>query len=204
MMKIDFYFDFISPFSYLAAMNIAEFGYAHGIQTHGAQIQWMPINLPSLIRISDNIPPSHTPNKARYLVRDLKRKAKKMALPLKLILPGTFDSRNAMYVACMLNNEDRQRFCLTVLKNIWSGDVAVSNPDWLRDIVVKEKLPEKWLLYNTETAKNMLRANTDRAFAAGAFGAPSFVLHKSGRRELFFGVDHMPDLAAACAAKNDG
>jgi len=192
-MKIDFYFDFISPFSYLAAMNIVELG-----KSHDAQIQWMPINLPSLIRMSDNIPPSHIPNKARYLVRDLKRKAKKMALPLKLILPGTFDSRHAMYIACTLNDEDRQRFCLTVLQNIWSGDVSVSNSDWLQDIVVKEKLPEKWLSYDTEAAKNMLRANTEQAFAVGAFGAPSFVLHKGQRRELFFGVDHMPDLAAAC------
>ncbi len=198
-MKIDFYFDFISPFSYLAAMKIGEFK-----KIHGLHIQWMPINLPSLISMSDNTPPVRIPNKARYLVRELKRKAKKMALPLKLIRPGTFDSREAMYIACALNETDREHFCLAVFRTLWSGEVDVGKADWLQEIILKEKLPEQWLAYDAETAKSMLRTNTEHAFAAGAFGAPSFVLHKGQRRELFFGVDHMHELAAACTEKNDG
>ncbi|MDQ6986217.1 MAG: DsbA family protein [Mariprofundaceae bacterium] len=198
MMKIDFYFDFISPFSYLAAMKIGEFK-----KIHGLQIQWMPVNLPSLISMSDNTPPSHIPNKARYLVRELKRKAKEMTLPLKLIRPGTFDSREAMYIACALNEKDRECFCLAVFNNLWSGEVDVGKADWLKEIMVKEKLPEQWLSYDAETAKHTLQSNTAHAYAAGAFGAPSFVLHKGGRKELFFGVDHMDELAAACTEKND-
>jgi len=192
-MKIDFYYDFISPFSYLAALRIGALS-----EKTGAEIAWRPINLPRLIKLSGNAPPGSVPNKGRYLIRDLKRKAKRLQVPLKLIRPGAFDSRPALYAACALAELDRQRFSLGLFRSIWSGEINVQKPDWLQVAVVANGLPEQWLAYDVEAQKQALQSNTEQALARGAFGAPSFVLHRQQRRELFFGVDHMGYLAQAC------
>jgi len=192
-MKIDFYYDFISPFSYLAAMQIGE------IQAEsGAEILWCPVSLPKLIHLSGNTPPAMSPNKGRYLARDLKRKAKKLDLPMKLIRPGAFDSRPALYIACSLDEADRQRFSLALFRGLWSGEVDVTKSNWLSTAMQQFGLPESWLGLDTEKEKAALQLYTDQALAAGAFGAPSFVLHGRKRKELFFGLDHLPYLLEAC------
>jgi len=48
-------------------------------------------------------------------------------------------------------------------------------------------------------SSQLLDETTAEALDAGAFGVPTFVLHKGKRRELFFGVDHMDFLARACS-----
>jgi len=53
MKEIDFYFDFISPYSYLAAIQLHKFEAEHDVIMH-----WIPINLPKLISVSGNTPPS--------------------------------------------------------------------------------------------------------------------------------------------------
>ena len=190
--QIDFYFDFISPYSYLAAIQLPAFARRHQIE-----ISWLPVNLPRLIKLSGNVPPATIRNKALYSLRDLKRWAAYLDVPLVMIRPGSFDSRPALRLAGALPEAERQRFCLAVFASLWSGDVDSGDPDWLAQILRRQALPAEWLAFENEA----FEANTHAALKAGAFGVPSFVLHQeSGRNELFFGVDHMDFLVRACAS----
>jgi len=191
MQKIDFYFDFMSPYSYLAAMRIPDFE-----RQHHASFTWLPINLPRLINLSGNIPPGQIRNKALYSLRDLKRWAAYLNLPFKMIMPGTFDSRPALRIAGALDSVARVQFSLTVFDSIWSGSVDPTLPGWLQQIAVSKSLPEAWMDMSSEG----FEPNTHAALKAGAFGAPTFILHGRGRPEMFFGVDHMDFLARACAS----
>jgi len=103
---IDFYFDFISPYSYLAATQITAFE-----EKNAAAFNWLPVNLPRLIKLSGNTPPSHIRNKALYSLCDLKRWASLLDVPFKMIMPGSFDSRPALRIAGALRHEQRARFC---------------------------------------------------------------------------------------------
>ncbi len=189
MKQVDFYFDFISPYSYLAATQVVKFS-----KQNRVRFEWIPVNLPKLIKLSDNKPPGMIKNKAIYSLRDLKRWASYLDVPFRMIRPGTFDSRAAMRIAAALKGEERERFCLGVFDAIWSGDVDPTLEKWLMRVVELKGFPESWM----ELSRDALDENTERALKAGAFGVPSFVLQGTGRPELFFGVDRMEFLARAC------
>lgn len=188
--RIDFYFDFISPYSYLAAVQIDSFE-----REHSARFQWIPVNLPKLIKLSGNIPPATIRNKAIYSLRDLKRWASYLNVPFKMIIPGSFDSRAAMRIAAALEGDDRAIFSLAVFEALWSGEVdPTGSEEWLDVVFALKSLPVEW----RQLSSNILDENTEKALKASAFGVPTFFLHGQGRPEMFFGVDHMDFMARAC------
>ena len=193
MKNIDFYFDFISPYTYLAVTQLDKFQAEHDVN-----VNWIPVNLPKLIKLSGNTPPATIKNKALYSLRDLKRWAEYLDVPFKMIRPGTFDSRPAMYIAWALAGNDRVRFCKAVFEAIWSGDVNMRSEHWLDDIFVQKKLPLAWRHIAHDQAKQELDATTEQALKAGAFGVPTFILHDTPRPQMFFGVDRMDFLSRAC------
>ncbi len=190
--SVDFYFDFISPYSYLASTQLQTFS-----ARHHCEFNWLPVNLPRLIKLSGNVSPVMVRNKARYALRDLKRWAAYLDVPLKMIRPGSFDSRPALRVAGALPQAERSVFGMAVFNALWRGQVDVSRDDWLAQIFALNHLPGHWLKQQNEGFERYTR----QALEAGAFGAPTFILHAPGRRpEMFFGVDHMDFLARACDA----
>ena len=114
--RVDFYSDFISPYSYLAATQLPGFS-----QKHQVEISWLPLNLPRLINLSGNISPAAVKNKAIYSLRDLNCWAVYLDTPFRMIRPGTFDSRPALRIAGALQGGDRESFCLEVFETLWSG-----------------------------------------------------------------------------------
>ncbi|MDQ6954270.1 MAG: DsbA family protein [Mariprofundaceae bacterium] len=194
MKNIDFYFDFISPYSYLVAIQLARFS-----DEHGVKFEWLPVNLPKLIHQSGNVPPATIKNKAMYSLRDLKRWAAYLDVPFKMIRPGAFDSRPALRIAGALQGEDRRVFCLAVFEALWSDDIDPRKDAWLEALFVLRKLPESWL----DLRSDVFETNVGRALEAGLFGVPSFIVHGKGKPELFFGLDHMDFLARACRSESD-
>lgn len=190
---VNFYYDFISPYSYLAATQMPVLA-----REHAVPVRWIPVNLPKLIKLSENVPPGTIPKKAIYLVRDLKRWAQHLSVPFKLIKPGAFDSRPALWAATALTEDDGQAFAGAVFDALWSGQADPARGDWLASIVGMRGLPGEWLSFDESAARQALEQNTREALDAGAFGAPSFVLHgAAGRPRLFWGVDRLDFLARA-------
>jgi 2-hydroxychromene-2-carboxylate isomerase len=197
---LDFYFDFISPYSYLAVKRMPEFPVISA-----ADMRWLPVNLPKLIRDAGNTPPATCRPKALYLLHDLKRWAAKLAVPLQMILPGSFDARPALSLACMLEGEERIRFCTAAFDALWSGAVdPVRDTDWLPRIVAVQDLPDAWLRLDLDEGKARLKQNTEAALKAGCFGAPTFILKAQGRPQMFWGMDRMGFLVAALERNGKG
>lgn len=193
MKKIDFYFDFISPYTYLAVTQMDAFEAEHDVQ-----INWVAVNLPKLIKLSGNTPPATIKNKALYSLRDLKRWVAYLDVPFKMIRPGSFDSRPAMYIAMALAGEDRVRFCKATFDAIWSGVVDTKKDDWLAQMFAQYDLPDTWLDLSNAQGKVALDANTQQALKVRAFGVPTFVLHGDKKAQMFFGLDRMDFLSRAC------
>lgn len=191
-MRIEFHFDFISPYSYLAQARMKELA-----EVSGADIAYLPLNLPRLIKLTGNTPPASVPNKARYLLRDVKRQASRLGLPLKVWMPGSFDSRPALYIACGLQGDDRTRFTGHVFADVWSGRVEPTQPGWVEQIIKQNALPAAWIELQGEEQRKYLMQTTEDAARAGLFGVPSFVV-RSSKPELYFGLDHMDEMAAYC------
>ena len=192
-MNIDFYFDFISPYSYLAATQISAFEKKHAVTCN-----WIPVSLPRLMQLSGNTSPAAVKNKAIYSLRDLRRWATCLDVPFKMIRPGAFDSRPALRIATALQGRDRSNFCLQVFECLWSGEVDPKNKDWLDQVFQVRQLPAAYRKLCSEFFEDY----THTAFKAGAFGVPTFILENGGRPQMFFGIDHMDFLARTCQQVN--
>jgi len=192
-MNIDFYFDFISPYSYLAVTQISNFEKQHGIT-----FNWIPLSLPRLFQLSGNTSPAAVKNKAIYSLRDLNRWATYLDVPFIMIRPGSFDSRPALRIATALQGRDRSHFCQQVFECLWSGEVDPTSEDWLDQIFHIRQLPADYRKLCSESFEDHSHA----AFKAGTFGVPTFILEKEGRPQMFFGIDHMDFLARACQQVN--
>jgi 2-hydroxychromene-2-carboxylate isomerase len=190
---MDFYFDFISPYSYLAVKRLPRMPVLAG-----AHIRWLPVNLPKLIKDAGNTPPATCRPKALYLLQDIKRWASLLEVPLRMIRPGSFDARPALALACTLDDAERIRFCTAAFDALWSGAVdPVREADWLPRIVAVQKLPDEWLQFDLVAGKAKLKQNTETALKDGCFGVPTFILRGAGRPQMFWGVDRMDFLAIA-------
>jgi len=192
---VDFYFDFMSPYCYLAALRLQEMSNRYDVET-----RWLPVNLPKLIALSGNTPPLSIKNKAMYSLRDLNRWVKHMDVPFKMILPGSFDSRPAMRIALGLHGDERIHYAGAVFSSIWSGRIDPRQAGWLEQVIALHGLPEVYLRDEHDGLDDM----TLQAFKAGAFGVPTFFLRQSPalRAEMFFGLDHMDFLERALERAN--
>ena len=192
-MNIDFYFDFISPYSYLAATQASDFE-----EKNGVKFNWIPVNLPRLMKLSGNTSPATVKNKAIYSLRDLNRWVTYLNVPFKMVRPGTFDSRPALRVAAALQGKDRSNFCQQVFECLWSGEVDLTSEDWLDQVFQIRQLPADYSKLGSESFEDFTHA----ALKAGAFGVPTFILENGGQPRVFFGIDHMDFLRRACQQAN--
>lgn len=195
--SILFCFDYISPYSYLAATQMRRLSGRLGIP-----VIWQPFNLPRLIKLSGNKPPSTIRNKARYLLRDLKQYAQYLDVPFHMILPGSFDSRLAIASTLALSSDERETMATAVFNGLWAEGIDYRQDDWLNQVLASAGLPADWILTETYSQHmDAINTVTEEAYKAGAFGAPTFFLQGMGRRQMFWGVDRLHFLEQAAVEK---
>ena len=190
---LEFWFDFASTYSYVAAMRIeAEAARA------GVEVGWKPFLLgpifTELLGIRDS-PFNLHPVRGRYMWRDLERLCEKYGLAWRK--PSVFprNSLLAARVACALSGTRaeaagiREMFRANFIEDQDISDAHVIAAALERAGVQSEPV---LALAVTPEVKQQLRANTDEARALGMFGAPDFVVGG----ELFFGQDRLGDAIA--------
>jgi len=191
MPSVDFYYDFVSPYSYLACCRMPAFSREHHIE-----VNWTPFLLPQLMQMSGNTPPTKVRNKGLYLLRDLKRRAAYLNVPLVMQKPVFFDARPALIAVQALNGKERERFSIAMFNALWTGNVKPDHDGWVKSVMEQAGLPAGWgKPDNPEQHMAELHENTETAYKAGAFGAPTFILKGAGKPQLFWGVDRMDFLA---------
>lgn len=190
---IEFCFDFISPYAYLASTQIPALSKRLDIP-----VRWQPVNLPRLIKLSGNTPPTSVRNKAKYLMRDLKCWSQYLDVPFRLIKPGNFDSRAALAACQGLQDDDREVFSTAIFKALWADRINYLDEGWLNDAISSAGLPAGW--NQTEAYLQQLDELNNRTaviYKDGAFGLPAFFLRGAGRTQMFWGIDRLNFLEAA-------
>jgi len=169
--KIDFYFDFLSPFSYLANHRLVDVAARFGLD-----IDYKPIDLArAKLAIGNNGPTNRDlPIKLAYLAKDLERWAKRVGIPLAfppdyhtgLINKGTFYAmgrgREADYV--------RAGFAM-----VWGGGKSPQDEQNLRELSGKMGWPgDDFMQYvASDKAADAYNASTEQAIDNHVFGVPS-------------------------------
>ncbi len=189
---VEFWFEFASSYSYLAAQRIDRLA-----RPAGVEVIWRPFLLgPVFLSLGWNDSPFNIyPPKGRYMWRDLARLCAKYELPFRL--PSQFP-RNGLLAARLTLAAGREPwmpdFVRAVLRANFGEDRDISQPAVIREVLADLGVaPEPWLdAAAQDEVKTALRRQTERATELGIFGAPTFLVGG----EMFWGNDRLEDALA--------
>lgn len=196
--SFEYFFDFSSPWSYLADTQVDRFA-----QAHDATVVRRPILLGGVFKaIGGPVAPIQTfsANKRSYVLQDLLRFAKWWGEPFQW--PTRFPMLTVLplRVACQLDLADpaARAFCAAVFRAYWVEDQDISTPDTVSACLHAAGLDPGPLVEGAAdpVIKQRLVANTEEAVTRGVFGAPSFFVGD----ELFWGQDRLDHVARALDA----
>lgn len=189
-MKLQFWFEFASTYSYPAVMRIDKVAAAKGVT-----VEWKPFLLGPLFDAQQGMkdsPFNVVPVKGSYMWRDLERTCEKYNLPFKR--PGRFPQNGLMAarITLSLKQEDRANFVKAVFQASFVHDRDISDLQILHAAARRAGLDPLEVLsaMTSEPIKNKLREETAHAADLGIFGAPSFVTEDG---EMFWGNDRLED-----------
>ncbi len=182
---IDFYFDFSSPYSYIASEWVEALA-----ARHGRTVDWKAILLGATFQAAELKSPVAYPIKREYALRDFERSARFEGVPLTMPPKFPVPTQNAACVFWYLQSIDAARaiaWARCGLRAYFARGVDPSDPDALEALTREFGLApgEAELVWSDPQWKLRLKQANDAAIAAGVFGAPFFVVDG----EPFWGND---------------
>lgn len=185
-----FYFDFSSPYSYLASERIDALA-----ERFDRKVQWRPVLLGAIAKSLGTVTLTSQPGQADYSIRDFARSARFMDIPYRhpTVFPiSTVAAARAYY---WLHGQDcalARRFAHEVFRAYFVADRDVSAAGVVLELAAKIGAGSTALEagMNDPAIKERLRAETDAALAAGVFGVPWIVVDN----EPFWGADRLPQI----------
>ena len=191
MKTVEFYYDLVSPYSYLAHRAVSRI-----CDERGAELALRPMLLGAVHKAVGLQAPVATEAKARYQAKDIQRWAKRYGLPMTFPAPFPFRTLKTMRAAMFLKEKGgleaftREAFALyweegSAPKGLAEADEdgpvseaarrAGANPD---EVLAGASAPG---------AKEALKAATGEAVRRGVFAAPMFFVGE----EMFWGNDRL-------------
>ena len=188
---MEFYYDLVSPYSYLARGRLEEI-----CRETGAELVLKPILLGAVHKMSGNRAPIETPAKARYQARDIRRWAERYGLPMRFPDPFPFRTLKTMRAAVWCDARgDLEPFTREAFALFWEeGGAPKGLEEADEDGPISEvarrigRDPEEVLGgASTGEAKEALKQATAEAVERGVFAAPTFFVGD----EMFWGNDRL-------------
>ncbi len=174
--KVEFFFDVVSPYSYVAAVQVSRSPLL-------ADAQWRPFLLGGVFKATGNHPPIAVPAKGQYMAQDLQRLFGYYDMPY--CFPSVFPASSLTAMRALSAAEPAQvkALALKLFAAYWGENRNIAEQDVLLDI-----LGPGLLARATEDAvKERLKANTEEAVQRGAFGAPTIFMGS----DMYFGEDRV-------------
>lgn len=175
MRTIDFYFDFWSPFAYLAAHRLPEIA-----EKHGCKINYLPIDLKRAKLAAGNDGPANIEiaPKIRYLMKDLKRWADRYGLPLGQVPAGNNIHRINKGVFFAQDRNQEQAYMREAYGAVWGQGGDPNDDDLLKDLAQSMAWkPSEFLDFiNSEGADERYEKVFESAVENGVFGVPIYIV----------------------------
>ncbi len=191
MKTVEFYYDLVSPYSYLAHREVSRI-----CDEHGAGLSLRPMLLGAVHNAVGLQAPIETEAKARYQAEDIRRWAEHYGLPMEFPEPFPFRTLKTMRAAVFLKDRgELEAFTREAFALYWEeGGAPQGLQEADEDGPVAEAArrigadPEEVLAgASTPEAKEALKSATGEAVERGVFGAPAFFVGD----EMFWGNDRL-------------
>jgi 2-hydroxychromene-2-carboxylate isomerase len=189
---LDFYFEFASPYGYLASTQIDALA-----ARHGRTVVWRPIMLGAAFKQTGTRPLMQTPLKGPYLLHDVPRFARLLGVPLRLppVMPMNSLAASRACVRIAENDAERaKRLARALLHAHWGEGKDLAAPEAVADVAGGLGIVRDDLLAAVADPriKDLLKEQTQAAIERGVFGSP-FVFVDG---EPFWGADRLPQVEA--------
>jgi 2-hydroxychromene-2-carboxylate isomerase len=185
---IQFLFDFVSPYAYLAWTQV------HALAARqGCSVVAVPVLFAALLDSNGQKGPGEIPLKRAYLYKDCVRLAHVFGVPFAPPPAHPFNPLLALRVASLPLPEPVRRALIDRLfRAAWGGGGGITDASLVADAATATGLDgaQSVLDAGRPEVKERLRHQTSEALAAGAFGVPTMLAGD----ELFWGVDSLPHL----------
>ena len=183
--KVEFYYDFSSPYTYIASKRIEKI-----CEDNGAELEWKPILLGGLFNDTGVKPAKEIEKKFAYVMQDTEDSAKRYGVefhfPSLFPLNSVKTMRGAFAAAekGKLTEYNHEMFRL-----YWTEGKDLSKDDVLREAVAGIGIDSDWFMarIGEQDIKDRLREETTKAAERGAFGAPTIFIGD----KMFWGNDRL-------------
>ena len=180
--EIDFYFDFISPYAYLAHKKIQ-------LLPKDIKINYKPILLGGLHNLQGIIAPAFIKPKLKYMINDCLLIAKKNNYDFKWNSIFPINTLNIMRGYFSINSSNQTQYIKTIFDAYWRDDLNIYNEEILTPLLKQCKI-DKNIFFKTikdPVIKEKLKDATKNAHEKEVFGAPTFIVNN----KIFWGQDRL-------------
>ena len=181
---IELFFDFISPYSYLACSRARELG-----AKVGHEVDPRPVLLAAILNALGTKGPAEVPPRRAYVIKDVLRAADRAGIEVRLPPTHPFNPLAALRAAAVdVDRTTRWRIVDAFYAAAWKKGESIESHERVAAILREAGLDQLVEIAAAPEAKERLRRNTDEAIARGAFGVPTMFVDG----EMFFGFDSFP------------
>jgi 2-hydroxychromene-2-carboxylate isomerase len=186
MKQIDFYFDFISPYAYLAFEHLPE-----ALMGHGYRVNYKPILFAGLLQHHGQLGPAEIGPKRAWTYRQVLWLAHQHGIAMQMPASHPFNPLPLLRLAlaCTAAGDPNRFVTETIFRHVWCTGLDAAAPDRIQALV-QQLAPVRDM--QDAAVKAQLRQNTEAAVALGLFGVPSLVVDG----KLFWGMDALPMVRA--------
>jgi len=187
---IEFYFDFSSPYGYLAAEGIDDLA-----ARHGRGVAWRPWLMGVAMKATGSPPLVHRPLIGAYSRHDMERSARRLKVPLNFPEPfpiATIAACRAVYWMERSSADAAKSLARALYRAYFADGRNISEARVVADVAAESGADRDALLAGIEepAIKDRLKAVTNGAVERGIFGSPFFMVDG----EPFWGHDRMDEV----------
>ena len=183
--SFDFYFDFISPYSFLAHKEIRKIENKASIK-----VKYNPILLGGLHNLHGIKAPAFIPAKAKHMIRDCKLIAERNNVKFKFNSYFPIKTLNLMRGVFVAEEDNFKNYYIDNIFNaIWQDGLNMNDENIIQRILKNLNVnPKTFVLRSSSSSiKDSLKKRTSEAYEKGIFGAPTFV----SNNKIFWGQDRI-------------
>ena len=171
MPAVTFYFDFVSPYAYLANATIDGFLGAE------VRVERRPVLFAAMLNHYGQLGPAEIGAKRRYVFADVVRRAGQHGVPIAPPPTHPFNPLTALRASLCVEANERRALIDRLFAHTWASGAerGIEHPEVVREIAEDIGLDGAAILERASSMdiKAALRDNTGEAIARGAFGVPT-------------------------------
>ena len=183
--KVEFYYDFSSPYTYIASTRIEKL-----CEDNGAELEWKPFLLGGVFNEIGSVPAVQIDNKFTYLRRDFELCAKYYGADFNF--PDLFPLNSVRSMRGAFAAQEQGKlvdYTHEMFRLYWTEGLDLSKPEILGDAVSNVGIDSEWFVnrIGEQEIKDKLRDETNIAIERGVFGAPTMFVDD----QMFWGNDRL-------------